>query len=132
VLDDLCQQAGFKPKIRFESYEVGSLHGLVGAGFGVTLAPRRMVSQAACIDVPISAPDCHRVVGVSWRKERWLPPKASAFRNYLIRELPAMKLNHHEDPLRPIFMSGLDVKVPLSVAAATRAGSLKASSDWSR
>jgi DNA-binding transcriptional LysR family regulator len=92
VLDELCARAGFKPKINLEGYEVSSLRGLVVAGFGVTLAPKRAVSAATYVDLPISAPDCFRVVGVSWRKDRWLSPKACAFRDYLVKHLPAMDL----------------------------------------
>ncbi len=92
VLDELCARAGFKPKINLEGYEVSSLRGLVVAGFGVTLAPRRAVTTAPYVDVPISTPECFRVVGVSWRKERWLSPKASAFRDYLLKQLPATNL----------------------------------------
>jgi DNA-binding transcriptional LysR family regulator len=92
VLDELCARAGFKPKINLEGYEVSSLRGLVVAGFGVTLAPRRAVTKAPYVDVPISTPECFRVVGVSWRKERWLSPKASAFRDYLLKQLPAANL----------------------------------------
>jgi DNA-binding transcriptional LysR family regulator len=92
VLDELCQQAGFKPNIKFEAYEVSSLRGLVAAGFGVTLAPKRAVSAGTYVDLSISAPECFRTVGLSWRKERWLSPKAVAFRDYLIRELPKMNL----------------------------------------
>jgi DNA-binding transcriptional LysR family regulator len=87
VLEELCEEAGFKPKIIFEGYEVGSLRGLVGAGFGVTLAPRRIESASKYIDVSISSPECFRVVGLSWRKERWLPTKALAFKDYLEKEL---------------------------------------------
>jgi DNA-binding transcriptional LysR family regulator len=90
VLDELCTRAGFKPKINLEGYEVSSLRGLVVAGFGVTLAPKRAVSAATYVDLPISAPECFRVVGVSWRKERWLSPKACAFRDFLVKQLPAM------------------------------------------
>ncbi len=92
VLDELCARAGFKPKINLEGYEVSSLRGLVVAGFGVTLAPKRSVSAATYVDLPISTPECFRVVGVSWRKERWLSPKALAFRDYLLKQLPATNL----------------------------------------
>ncbi len=89
VLDQLCARAGFKPKISLEGYEVSSLRGLVVAGFGVTLAPKRSVSAATYAELPISTPECFREVGVSWRKDRWLSPKALAFRDYLLKQLPA-------------------------------------------
>jgi DNA-binding transcriptional LysR family regulator len=87
VLEDLCRDAGFKPNVILEGYEVGSLRGLVASGFGVTLAPKRQVFAPMYIDVPISSPRCYRTVGLSWRKERWLSSKALAFKDYVAREL---------------------------------------------
>jgi DNA-binding transcriptional LysR family regulator len=119
VADELCQQAGFKPRIKFEGYEVSSLRGLVAAGFGVTLAPKRSVSVATYVDVPISKPRCFRVIGLVWRKDRWLPPKALAFKNYLARELPKLGPIHDQDVshVSPRGRTAIDAaKVPVAAA----------------
>lgn len=39
ITDDLCQEAGFKPRIAFEGEEAETLRGLVAAGLGVALLP---------------------------------------------------------------------------------------------
>jgi DNA-binding transcriptional LysR family regulator len=93
VLEDLCRDAGFKPNVILEGYEVGSLRGLVASGFGVTLAPKRQVFAPMYIDVPISSPRCFRTIGLSWRKERWLSSKALAFKDYVTRELESPEVS---------------------------------------
>jgi DNA-binding transcriptional LysR family regulator len=120
VLDELCQRAGFTPKINLEGYEVSSLRGLVVAGFGVTLAPKRSVSAATYVDLPISMPECFRVVGVSWRKERWLSPKAAAFRDYLVKKLPAMNSSRDKggSPTETNGFSKLGAQFPSSAQVA--------------
>jgi DNA-binding transcriptional LysR family regulator len=92
TLESLCRTAGFVPQIRLEGYEVATLRGLVGAGFGVTLAPRRAVAapiQAA--SVPVRKPRCRRVIGLSWRKGRWLSPKTLAFKEHALRHLSSIQ-----------------------------------------
>ena len=93
VLEELCRDAGFKPNVILEGYEVGSLRGLVASGFGVTLAPKRQVFAPMYIDVPISSPRCFRTIGLSWRKERWLSSKALAFKDYVTRELESPEVS---------------------------------------
>jgi DNA-binding transcriptional LysR family regulator len=92
VLEGLCQQAGFKPNVILEGYEVGSLRGLVESGFGVTLAPKRQAFAPMYMDVPISSPRCYRTVGLSWRRERWLSSKALLFKDYVVRQLESPEI----------------------------------------
>jgi molybdate transport repressor ModE-like protein len=40
IMEGLCQDCGFQPKVAFESDEVGAVQALVAAGMGVTLLPR--------------------------------------------------------------------------------------------
>jgi hypothetical protein len=110
VLDDLCQQAGFTPNIRFEGYEVASLRGLVASGLGVTLAPKRSTSAATYIDIPISTPHCFRTIGVSWRGNRWLAPKAIGFKDYVIRETASIDLNGAGHSVKQFSMPNIDFK----------------------
>jgi DNA-binding transcriptional LysR family regulator len=91
VLEELCRKAGFAPKVKLEGYEVASLRGLVGAGFGVTLAPKRIGPPSKYVDIPVTWPKCFRTVGISWRKERWLPAKPLAFKEFLVKELRAIQ-----------------------------------------
>lgn len=92
TLEDLCRVAGFSPQIKLEGYEVATLRGLVGAGFGVTLSPRRTVAAPTqAVSVPVRHPQCLRSIGMSWRKGRWLSPKTEAFKDHLAKNLPATR-----------------------------------------
>jgi len=101
ALDDLCRQAGFIPNIKFEGYEVATLRGLVGSGFGVTLAPKRQVAaQTQAVSVPILTPNCYQVIGLSWRKGRWLSPKAVTFSEYLLSKIQTKEMRDLHNRLR--------------------------------
>lgn len=90
VLEDLTRQAGFAPNIAFEGEEVATLHGLVGAGFGVALSPRGSVGNSDLIvSLPVREPVCRRVIGLSWRHNRYMPAKAARFRDYVLETLAA-------------------------------------------
>ena len=39
VIETLCHEAGFNPKMSFEGFEENTIAGLVGANFGVALIP---------------------------------------------------------------------------------------------
>ena len=92
TLEDLCRLAGFTPRITLEGYEVATLRGLVGAGFGVTLSPRRSVAASIqAVSIPVRHPPCRRTIGMSWRKGRWLSPKSLAFKEHLAQNLPAVR-----------------------------------------
>lgn len=90
VLEDLTRQAGFVPKIAFEGEEVATLHGLVGAGFGVALSPKGSVSNTELVvSLPVRDPVCRRVIGLSWRHNRYMSAKAARFRDHVIAALTA-------------------------------------------
>ena len=90
TLVDLCREAGFTPQIKLEGYEVATLRGLVGAGFGVTLSPKRTIAAPIqAISIPVRTPRCQRMIGLSWRKGRWLSPKTLLFKEHLLKNLSA-------------------------------------------
>jgi DNA-binding transcriptional LysR family regulator len=83
-LDDLCREAGFAPQIAFEGEEVTTLHGLVGAGFGVAMVPKGDVKNLELVRaVSVRSPICKRMIGLSWRHGRYLPPQADKFKDYI-------------------------------------------------
>jgi DNA-binding transcriptional LysR family regulator len=129
VLEDLCRQAGFKPNVILEGYEVGSLRGLVASGFGVTLAPKRQVFAPMYMDVPVSSPRCYRTVGLSWRRERWLSSRALAFKDYLVRQLETPEIGGKaglpENALR--LSRKLEIRPSSQASATTTLAARKAS-----
>lgn len=85
IAEDLCEKAGFQPIIAFEVEEVATLRGLVGAGVGVTIAPRPVLETTALtVDLPVQSPPAHRAVGIMWRRDRRMSSEAMAFRNHVL------------------------------------------------
>lgn len=65
VFANLCQGAGFAPKVLFTTDDYQSIHGFVGAGLGVSVVPRLslQVRHADVVAVPIdAAPLARRVM----------------------------------------------------------------------
>jgi len=88
VLDDVTRQAGFVPDIAFEGEEVATLHGLVGAGFGVALVPKGVTRNSDLVkSVVVREPFCRRTIGLSWRQGRYLPRLTERFREHIIASL---------------------------------------------
>lgn len=74
-------EAGFEPRIAFESNEVARIRSMVARGLGVSLLPRSDVEGEG---VPVAlagveAPSLSRDVTLVWRAERRHAPAAAAF-----------------------------------------------------
>ncbi|GCE21966.1 LysR family transcriptional regulator [Dictyobacter kobayashii] len=87
LTDTFCQQAGFRPKILFESDEPSTIRGLIRAEQGVAFAPAISWQGSvgpAVIHVPISEPKCQRLIGLSWNTDRSLSLAVRQFREFVI------------------------------------------------
>lgn len=86
LTDRLCRAAGFGPEIAFESSDLGTIEGLVGAGLGVAILPiysgQRIDSVA--VSVPLSDKGARRDIGLVWRTDVGLSPAARMFRDYVV------------------------------------------------
>jgi LysR family hydrogen peroxide-inducible transcriptional activator len=80
---DLCQQAGFAPKIVFESGNIETVQSLVAAGMGVAFVPHMVArsewSQFAPIYMSLADPRPSRTLVIAYRKGRYLSKAAEAF-----------------------------------------------------
>src|SRR5207248_8335016 len=63
LLDGVCRQAGFEPRVAVETGQLGSIVGLVLGGVGITVLPR-MAAGTEGRRVPISDPFAYRELGV--------------------------------------------------------------------
>ena len=101
IVEEACQEAGFTPRIAFEGDEVATLHGLVGAGLGVSLLPSQQPGgkeDVAPAEIPsgsravalvsVSGPAAVRQIGLAWLADRPLPPASRAFRDHVLRQWP--------------------------------------------
>lgn len=90
TVDNLCQQAGFTPKVAFEGHEIDTLRAMVNVGLGVSIIPPPGAaagnSQAAHPVTYLRLTDVpgRRDIGIAWLNERSLPPQPERFRRYLL------------------------------------------------
>jgi DNA-binding transcriptional LysR family regulator len=91
ITDELCQAAGFAPRIVFEGEQVATIRGLVGAGLGVALLPAPSFVDAVPAEtdpsvtaIRITAPKSARTVCLSWLADRQLTAPAAAFREFAL------------------------------------------------
>ncbi|WP_335618065.1 LysR family transcriptional regulator [Lentzea guizhouensis] len=84
ITDDMCAEAGFTPRIAFESQEIETVRGLVAAGLGVALITRaELTAPAGLREVPLT-PRSARVFGLAWLADHPLPPAVRAFRDHAL------------------------------------------------
>lgn len=84
ITDDLCQEAGFKPRIAFEGEEAETLRGLVAAGLGVALLPPPAVARPGVVELTVTAPRAVREIGVAWLDGHPDTPPVAAFKRFLL------------------------------------------------
>jgi DNA-binding transcriptional LysR family regulator len=85
ITDELCEAAGFAPRIVFESEQVATIRGLVGAGLGVALLPvGEEELDPAVTTIRITRPKAGRTICVNWMADRELTAPARQFRDFLL------------------------------------------------
>ncbi|WP_408891988.1 LysR family transcriptional regulator [Paenibacillus taichungensis] len=87
-LNLLCEQSGFIPKIMFESNDLEVIGKLVIDGFGVAFMPGYWWKEDRVnlpIKVPINSPYSQRVIGLSWKEERYISNIANDFREFAVQ-----------------------------------------------
>jgi len=83
VIDRLFQQAGLVPDIAFESGEIETLRGLIGAGLGVGVLPRPATTEH---DDPVYldlSPASTRTIGLAWNANGSATPAAARFVDFV-------------------------------------------------
>jgi LysR family transcriptional activator of glutamate synthase operon len=84
---EACREAGFTPRVAFESEETDTIRGLVAAGMGVSLLPEMALyhtnSMMPAI-VKISRPHVTRTIGLIRRGKDKLPAVVQMFHAFLL------------------------------------------------
>ncbi|MFC0332756.1 LysR family transcriptional regulator [Paenibacillus sepulcri] len=80
---ELCEKAGFQPRIVFESGNIETVQSLVAAGMGIAFVPK-MVARAKWYEfapayLPFAEPAPSRTLVIASRKGRYLSKAAEAF-----------------------------------------------------
>lgn len=86
ILDELCAAADFHPDITFETTELGTIAGLVGAGLGVAVMPIEDTGPLASgvVLVPLAGAQTTREIVLIWRRDRPLAGAAARFRDVVV------------------------------------------------
>ena len=84
LVDEFFLDAGIELKTTFAAEEMHTVAGFVGAGMGISLIPNIKGLDHYKVKRLKVEPPCYRSVGVSWAKNRYLPPAVVEFRQYLL------------------------------------------------
>jgi LysR family transcriptional regulator, transcription activator of glutamate synthase operon len=83
LIDDLLEAGGVVAHVSFESGDLATIEGLVGAGLGVAILPEQCAGISGTAGIALAAERAERVVGLTWRTDRPLPPTAASFLEFL-------------------------------------------------
>ncbi len=88
ILEERCAAAGFHPRITFETSELFTIAGLVGAGLGVALMPvdSDPLLPSGLVLIPLSGPAPTREVGIIWRPDVVPTRAVRAFRDFALAD----------------------------------------------
>lgn len=102
LTDALFREAGYRPRIAFESQDSHTVRGLVSAGLGVSILPpggdapgrtlRPETGDLGWEEVPLDSALAFREVGVSWRRRKpeTEPVPARLFRELVVAQGPRL------------------------------------------
>lgn len=79
---DLCRDAGFEPKLVFESSNMDTVQSLVAAGMGIAFVPRMVARKESSPFTPVYLPlagEPSRTLVIAYRNDRYLSKAAEAF-----------------------------------------------------
>lgn len=94
LLEATCTAAGFTPRVVIETTQLGTVHGMVSAGVGVSVLPRLCVPTDARVR-PLADTHARRRLGVVWRSGRPLEAAPAALLA-LLRECAARYSDAHD------------------------------------
>ena len=83
IVDDYCRQAGFQPKVVFQSSQWDMLYDMVASNFGITFLPVWLVEKWGKPEVkaiPVSVPQMPWILSLCYQKSR---PLSEPMKNFL-------------------------------------------------
>lgn len=86
MVDNVCQKAGFQPRVSFEGEDMDAIKGLIAAGLGVSLVPEITLIDRVpgkTVKIPVTEPSVTRTVGVITPVDRELLPTEQLFCEFL-------------------------------------------------
>ena len=83
LIEELLGAEGIRPRISFESADLATIEGLVGAGLGLAILPEQLSGASSTTGIALAAAGAERVIGLTWRIDRPLSPAAARFLKFL-------------------------------------------------
>lgn len=97
ILETLCAEAGFRPRIAFEGEETETIRGLVAAGLGVALLPPPAIPRPGVHELTVTAPRAVREIGLAWAADRPDTPPVASFKRFLLSRRGHLLDHQHPD-----------------------------------
>jgi DNA-binding transcriptional LysR family regulator len=97
LTDELCEAAGFRPRVIFEGDDLSNVRGFVAAGLGVAVVPAPRAGSPESAPGPVAYleigdPGAVRQIWLTWPAGRRLLPAAELFRRHVTRRAAAGRL----------------------------------------
>jgi len=92
MTDRLLAADGVVPRVSFESQDLATIEGLVGAGLGVAIVPEAFAGLSGTIAIGLATDGARRAVGMTWRTDRELSQPAIRFRDMAVAEFSHVAL----------------------------------------
>jgi len=83
LIDELLEAEAIRPRISFESADLATIEGLVGAGLGLAILPEQLSGASGTTGIALAAAGAERVIGLTWRTDRPQSPAAVRFLKFL-------------------------------------------------
>jgi DNA-binding transcriptional LysR family regulator len=80
---DMCERAGFSPRVVLDGAEMDTVIGFVAAGLGVACLPRLALTGAPLVAIPLDDARLRRTLGLAWRRAPELSAAARALRDHI-------------------------------------------------
>jgi DNA-binding transcriptional LysR family regulator len=84
IFDKVCADSSFVPNIAFEGMDIATLRGMIAAGLGIGLVPPAPARFAGIVEIKLSQVRLIRPLGIGWVEDRYLPPCAIGFREFVV------------------------------------------------
>jgi DNA-binding transcriptional LysR family regulator len=100
LTDAIFRDAGFRPRVAFESQDSHTIRGLVSAGLGYSILPPGGLgpgpqgvldsTDLGWVEVPLDSELAYREIGIAWRDRRKEPDPVRLFRELVLSEGPGL------------------------------------------
>ena len=84
VVDKIFEEAGFKPKVAYETNHASLLAGIINSGEAISIIPDTFSEHKNLTKINISVPQCLHKVYFIWAKDKHFSPAAQHFLDFVM------------------------------------------------